>query len=242
MENTEEATSEPQGSADITDITAASDLILDVKDETRDQTFSYRVSTIQLKQASPYFASLLDPHKFGEGARVDKELRQLKKKYDDFASVPADQLPRVSISDVGRISRVNSIKPLMSDFLCALHGLELSTPNPPIPNLANIAIVADRFDALPFIAHYMRRKRFFQAIDAKTKGKSTSLNEERGRQKIFIGLLLDYPPWVSIYSKRLIIGGSVQWKPDVEEDLEAALWWDLPRGIEGNELTVRSGL
>lgn len=58
------------------------------------------------------------------------------------------------------------------------------------------------------------------------------------RQKLLIGILLDHSPWVSIASKRLIIGGSTRWKADTLGEADAALWWDLPRGIE-EELVCR---
>jgi hypothetical protein len=232
----EKPLSEEETSARIENITSTGDIVLDVQDETRNQIYSYRVSTAHLKQTSPYFVSLLDPNKFGEGANVAEKLAVLRKSYDDIADAPTEELPRVAISDIGRISRVNTIKNLVFDFLSALHGLELSTPNPPISNLANLAVVADRFDALPALSHYVHRKRFLRTIDAKTKGKAATLSEERVRQKLLIGLLLDHPAWVSLYSKRMIIGDSIRWKDDVldgEDEVEPALWWDIPRGIEG---------
>jgi hypothetical protein len=225
-------------SDDLTVISPTGDLILEVHDDRRDQSFRFRVSTPLLQQASPYFKSLLDPHKFGEGVKFAETLIELEKEGLSVAKAPVAKLPRVRISDVGRISRVNTIKPLVSDFLCALHGLELSTASPPVTNLANLAIVADRFDALPALTAYILRKRFLKAIDAKSKRAATVISEEKARQKLLIGLLLDHPAWVSEYSKRLILGGSVRWKLDAVEDTEAALWWDIPLGIEGKYSTI----
>jgi hypothetical protein len=231
----EKKASGDETSVDLTIIAPTGDIVLDVCDETREQTHSYRVSTVQLTQASPYFASLLDPNKFGEGAQVAETLALLKKRYGDIEDAPIEELPRVVISDIGRISRVNTMKNLVFDFLSALHGLDLSTPSPPISNLANLTVVADRFDALPLLSHYVHRKRFLRTIDAKARGKTFALSEERVRQKLLIGLLLDHPDWVSVYSKRLIIGGSVRWRDDISDEVEPALWWDIPRGIEGNK-------
>jgi hypothetical protein len=232
----EKDVSEEETSPEVTVITPTGDIVLDVHDEIRDQTYSYRVNTVHLKQASPYFVSLLDPNKFGEGANVAEKLGLLRKSHNDIADATPEELPRVAISDVGRISRVNTIKNLVSDFFSALHGLELSTPNPPISNLANLAVVADRFDALPALSRYVHRKRFLRTIDAKTKEKAATLSEERVRQKLLIGLLLDHPAWVSLYSKRMVIGDSVRWRDEFladEDEVEPALWWDIPRGIEG---------
>lgn len=222
---------------EITVITPNGDLVLDIHDEGRSQVFSYRVSAEYLKQASPYFVRLLDPSKFGEGALVAEKLRDLRKTYSDIADTPSKELPRVTIVDIGRISKVNTVQNLVADFLKIVHGLEISTPVPPLPNLANLAVVADRFDALPHLSAYAHRKKVYSTIDARSKGKLGSLTEERLRQKLLVGLLLDHSPWISTYSKRLIIGGSIQWKPDVEEDDELAFWWDMPHGLEGNKLS-----
>jgi hypothetical protein len=60
---------------------------------------------------------------FAEGARVARELDVLRGKYGgDMGKVPAAQLPRVCVEDVGGISRVASVKGLMGDFLGVLHG------------------------------------------------------------------------------------------------------------------------
>jgi hypothetical protein len=226
---------------EITTITPIGDIVLDIHDEGRSQVFSYRVSAEHLKQASPYFVRLLDPSKFGEGAQVAEKLKDLRKTYPDMGDTPSEELPRVRIADIGRISKVNTIKNLVADFLNIIHGFEISTPIPPIPNLANLAVVADRFDALPHFSAYARRKKVYSTIDTRSKGKLGSLTEERLRQKLLIGLLLDHSPWISTYSKRLIIGGSVQWKPDVEEDDELAFWWDMPHGLEGNMIPLKLG-
>lgn len=224
---------------EITAIAPDGDLVLDIHDEGRNQVFPYRVSSEQVKQASPYFVRLLDPSKFGEGQQVAETLKDLRTKYPDIGEAPARELPRVTIVDIGRISKVNTIQNLVADFLRILHGIEISTPVPPLPNLANLAVVADRFDALPHFGVYAQRKKVYSTIDARTKGKMASLAEERLRQKLLVGLLLDHSPWVAIYSKRLIIGGSVRWKPNVEEDDELAFWWDMPHGLEGKNFSLK---
>ncbi|TID18011.1 hypothetical protein E2P81_ATG10981 [Venturia nashicola] len=222
-----------------TAISPNGDLVLDIHNEARNQVFSYRVSAEQVKQASPYFVRLLDPSKFGEGQKVAETLKELRTTYADIGDAPAKELPRVSIVDIGRISKVNTIQNLVADFLRILHGIEISTPVPPLPNLANLAVVADRFDALTHFSAYAQRKKVFTTIDARGKGKLASLTEERLRQKLLVGLLLDHSSWISTASKRLIIGGSVQWKSDAEEDEELASWWDMPHGLEDEMLSRR---
>lgn len=225
----------------ITAIAPTGDVVIDAFDEKRNETFSYRVNVQHLRQNSAYFDRLLDPKKFGEGASVAKKLDLLRKSHVNSADVSVNDLPRVQIVDIGRISKVNSIKPLFSDFLKVLHGQDIvsvqSAPGTlpmPIANLANLAVVADRFDALPHTSLYIRRKRILDTIDARTKGKVVKANEERSRQKALIGLLLDHASWLSTSTQSLIIAGSVRWKSNATLDIELPLWWDLPRGIEGN--------
>lgn len=221
------------GETEVIIIEPAGDLILDVSQQEGGARFSYRVESETLQQSSRYFENLLSD-RFSEGQNLSAALDALKiAGHSNIADVPADALPRVSIVNVGRLSKVSSIQTLTADFLRALHNQDLPA-QPPIANLANLAVVADRFDALPYFARYIQKKKFLQIVDAKTKSRSSiSLGEERIRQKLLIGLFFDYPSWVTRYSKHLILRDSVQWRPGVEVDDTAALWWDIPNGVEG---------
>ena len=122
-------------------------------------------------------------------------------------------------------------------FLRILHGHSLAIATPPLTNLANLAIVGDRFDALSCLAQHVHKKKYIQAIVAKTKGKSpNTFSEEKARERLLTGVLLDYPPWVTKYSAQLIYRNSVRWGADAEETYPGALWWDLPEGLEGEIL------
>jgi len=108
-------------------------------------------------------------------------------------------------------------------------------PLPPLANIANWAIVADRFDALDAVSAYVRRKKMLRAIDGKTAAKvDIALSEEKVRQRLLVGILLDFPPWTEKYSLRMIVKGWV----DREIDETSALWWDLPARVE-DELAHR---
>ncbi|KAF2265177.1 hypothetical protein CC78DRAFT_462259 [Lojkania enalia] len=214
-------------------------LVLEVCQEDGGDQFTYRVDSEVLRQNSRYFENLLSD-RFNEGQKLSAALDALKLAgHSNVADAPADALPRIAIADIGRISKVSTIHNLVADFLRALHGHNLSAPNPPLANLANLAVVADRFDALPCLSRYIGRKKYLHAIDGKSRGRSTtSFAEERVRQKLLVGLLFDHPIWVTRYSKYLILRDSVQWKPGAQPNDAAALWWDIPNEVE-DELMLR---
>jgi len=222
-------------------IAADGDLILDVAQEEGGQRFSYRVDSKTLQQNSRYFENLLSD-RFNEGQRLTAALEALAlSSYSKIADAPAHVLPHIAIVNVGRVAvaKASSIRNLVADFLRAIHGLDLAVTNPPIANLANLAVVADRFDAVAGLSKHMQRKKYLQLIDAKSRGKpAPTQTEERIRQKLFVGLLFDHPSWVTRYSKHLIMRDSVQWRPGTEEDHTKALWWDIPNGVE-DELIQR---
>jgi len=222
-------------------IAADGDLILDIAQEEGGQRFSYRVDSKTLQQNSRYFENLLSD-RFNEGQRLTAALEALAlSSYSKIADAPAHVLPHIAIVNVGRVAvaKASSIRNLVADFLRAIHGLDLAVTNPPIANLANLAVVADRFDAVAGLSKHMQRKKYLQLIDAKSRGKpAPTQTEERIRQKLFVGLLFDHPSWVTRYSKHLIMRDSVQWRPGTEEDHTKALWWDIPNGVE-DELIQR---
>jgi hypothetical protein len=226
---------EPGGIADIA--VKNGDLVLQIEhaNANLDVTLhSFRVSTTALKAKSKYFERLLEAGRFGEGQQIISQHEALLKKFASLALAPATELPVIRIEDLGRISAVKSIRPLLTDFLLILHDQDTQA-TPPVSNLANLAIVADRFDALDAVRLHVRRKKVLRALDAKTQPKQDAgLSEERVRQRLLVGLMLDYAPWVEKYSVRLITKGWV----GQEAELEDPLWWDLPNRIE-EELILR---
>lgn len=202
------------------------------------ETFLYRVNVQRLVTGSSYFKKLLSGG-FEEAIYVQEKLAGLDK--GNIAKTPSEALPRVKISDLGRISKVSSIRDLVRDFLNTAHSHDIQKA-PPIPNFANLAIVADRFDCLGPLTEVSRRFKYLSAIDARTQKKSDGQPEERHRQKLLLGVLLDHGSWVPAASKRLIVGGSTCWKPDAVEDPDGALWWDLPHGLEEELLCRREYL
>lgn len=236
----EEPSVDADPAADITVISSTGDLLLEAVDEKRKQTCTYRVDIDRIRKASSYFERLLDPKKFGEGTSVATQLQYLTQSYGHVSDIPVKNLPRVRVSDVGKTSNVSSIVPLMRDFLKVLHGQDIIGPLKPgalvmpLLNIANLAVVADRFDALPHTAAYIRRKHILEGIDAKvSKSKPSKATEGRLRQRLLVGILFEHPAWTLSASQALIISGSERWKADVSIDEELPLWWDLPQGLEG---------
>nr|POE86443.1 hypothetical protein CFP56_46627 [Quercus suber] len=196
----------------------------------------FRVSTAVLRASSRYCERLLQRDRFGEGAQVEAAHQNLRERYPSMKDVPSSELPRIVIKDLGRISAIKALDALCADLFHIMHadGRGLQIP-PPMVNLANLAIVADRFDALDAITSYVRRKRVFRAIDGKTTGKmEAALTEERTRQRLMAATMLEHAPWVEKYSTRLIVKG---WTGR-EVDISAPLWFDIPATIE-DELTYR---
>ncbi|KAI7114361.1 hypothetical protein KC352_g34685, partial [Hortaea werneckii] len=209
------------GNADIVQIATGGDVVVCVEHETKSikHTARFRVSTPALKQHSKYFERLLQPGRFGEANRIEEQHRQLKERYQNLAEVPIEELPSVSVQDLGRISSVKSISTLVADFFQILHGQDLDTL-PPVANLANLAVVSDRFDALDVVKSYVGRKKIIRALDGKTTPKvDNALSEEKVRQRLLVAVMLDYPPWVEKYSARLIVKGWVGREADLSEAL-----------------------
>jgi hypothetical protein len=219
---------------ELQDIFPSGDLLVEVVDENREESFIYKVDSTRLKTQSRYFEVLLSD-RFNEGVRVRERHSELLKRYGTTSSIPSEELPKVTVLDIGRISEVKSIKNITADFFKILHDVEIA-PSSPLPNLANLTIVADRFDSLETVSKYLKRRRFLQKLDAKAKGRPVP--EERVRQKLLVGLLLEHTPWVTTYSKMLILQGSSGWSTEAENNTGAALWVDLPLGVEGTPVCV----
>lgn len=140
-----------------------------------------------------------------------------------------EALPRLDIKDVGRISPVKALDALLTDFLSLMHEKDVKFAFQAI-NFANLAIVADRFDALETVKSYVHRKKLLIGIENRTTpGKvDANLSEDKVRQRLLIAILLDFPFWLDRYSHRLVMKGWV----GMERNTSGALWWDLPSQVE----------
>jgi len=226
------------------------DLILEIRhthttkqDTSTTEILAVRVHTHLLIMHSTYFASLLSPMtSFAEGALVTKQLAALKAQYSSPSHVSISELPRVKIDYVGQISQVTSIKPLMLDFLRLIQKIRLETGiqrgvkglKMPIKNVANLAIVADRFGAANIVGQWVAHN-----VPHPGPEKAAELSEEQVRMRLCIGVLLNLDTWVNVYSLSLILVGSSRWSPYGAEPSETdPMWSIIPRGLE-EELQFR---
>lgn len=220
----------------IIEIAAQGDVLLRIEHKTASSraVHFFRASTTILKSKSKYFERLLRSGRFSEAADVEAKHKAIREQYGSIAASPPAELPILNIRDIGRISAVKTLDALLTDFLYILHEKDAQI-FPPIVNFANLAIVADRFDALDVVKSYFKRKKMIRALDGRTTPKwDANLTEEKVRQRILVAVLLDYPPWVEKYSARLITKGWV----GRDSDVSTPLWWDLPSRIE-EELAYR---
>ena len=214
------------------------DIVLAVKDpSSATDTVRLRVSKAKLVQSSPYFRMLLDSTRFEEGQRVANVHESLQSQA--IGDVASTTLPVIEIEDIGRISKIKSIGLLLTDFFRLLHGQDLSSSPPPLVNLANLSIVADRFDALPVLRQYSQSKRIPQLLDAKPSRTKPAMSEEKLRQRCLIALHLSHPPWLLTASQALIQRSSF---PPVSDPFSQPQWADLPSSIEDELLCRRTYL
>jgi hypothetical protein len=195
-----------------------------------------RANTAILKAKSAYFTNLFSS-RFDEGSRLENAHARLREKYERVSAAPPEELPVIRIEDLGRLSEVKSIAALCNDFFNVLHGINLpQDPPPPVANLANLTIVADRFDAVDALKACVQQRKILRAIDRKTTSRAEiALTEEKMRQRLLIAVLLDDSSWLERYSTRMISNG---WVGGDIVDETSALWWDLPMRLE-EELAFR---
>ncbi|KAL8674035.1 MAG: hypothetical protein Q9168_001567 [Polycauliona sp. 1 TL-2023] len=218
------------------------DLLLDVCYNKNLRQY-YRVSVSVLRNQSIYFDNLLST-KFSEGIAVDSKLATLRKNHKALACVPPSALPMVTVSDIGigpadaRTHLCESSLGLLQEIL---HGcLQWSIVKTkgyvrPII-LALLAHYAEAFAAIPSVSkeiHALSEKGYIRGNARPTK----DVREDKSRQKIYAGLILDLPEWVQTHSAALINWGSKRWLEDNEhgDSLDTLEYpWDcLGGGVEG---------
>lgn len=245
-ENDDTKTEGFSSASDTANIDTRGDMVLQVKHEKYTQL--YRVSVAALRKISPYFAVLLDPVKFSEGAAVRTRLTELERSRVDTALVPSVDLPRVSvvISDIGEASKTNISSAaafrMTFVFLCILHNPDTFIQCPSIHFISILALIADRFDAAAPISLYLKKSGWKQKLSRPTfTHKSKSQLELNRRKKLYAGIIFGFQDWVHQYSAELIYEGSEKWLSGSSEIEEEPPWLYLPYGIEGMSLLRTMG-
>ena len=233
-------------------VDASGDLLLGIDDISAGTLLYYRVSSIVLRAASPYFDALLDPGKFSEGAAFSTRIGHLRAQYCEIASIPAVCLPPIYISEISQYPAASRPNVLMH-FFEILHALTSSVPTAKslMNHLALLAVVADRFDATQPVLDYMVNQGWTRSGRAK-KGTNpsghqlgTRSRETALRQSLFAGAVLGVPEWVMESSRNLIDEGSDRWNANIDADSSSANqeqhdapWWYLPYGLEGGAAPI----
>lgn len=219
----------------ITNIVANGDLLFEVECGLEHGKVVYRVGMELLRSACRYFAALLDTSRYLEGGTIQEIHNEIRQKGMEPSQAPGELLPRVRIADVGPVTPASSARKVFSDLLRILHGLDVQISRPSLTYMANLGIAADRFDCLFRVAQHVKKTNMLQMLSGKHPDRASILiPEERTRQRILVGWLLDQPEWLYSSSKRLVLGGSSLWRDmEVSEGCDRGLWWNLPDGLEG---------
>jgi len=215
------------------------DLVLNVEISPGDEHILYLVITTELQASSLYFRNLLDPEKFSEGVRVSAIQRTLRDRYRSWRDVPPNELPRILITDIGHLSGRVRYEELMTSFLRILLGVHSQKIQPTPAWLANLVVVADRFDGLKSLRDFVRTHHGPYTAIA-TKWLNSAYKEEPIRQILLSGMLLNISQWVTSCSARLVNHGSPRWDAVAEgvDEEPRALWWTLPNGFEGAFMSI----
>ncbi|KAI9763661.1 MAG: hypothetical protein M1840_000375 [Geoglossum simile] len=229
--------------ADIINVSKTGDLVLVVSSGIDAAApIPYRVDSELLRQFSRYFSRLLHPDRFREGLAFREAMARLEDRQLDPSSLPAQMLPRVELNEMGLTSPGRGLESIFCDFFRVLHGTMGRKGQLSMSYLAKMAVLADRFDCIPRVAeHFSRSPNLLHKMELKDRGKAIYGGaEERVRQKILVGWYFSDWEWFKVCSRKLVLGGSIQWTEDerVKNSDEQGLWWDLPGGLE-DELRYR---
>ena len=240
------ATPEPLSDADQSTVSICNkgDILIHIGYSHAQADHYYRCSREVLRRISEYFNVLLDPVKFSEGIAVEARIQDLTRQYNDTATIPASELPKVVVSDVGDIPKgYNSSGTVIRLFFEILHDPSTPWPVPRAQSvnlIALLSIIADRFDCLNTTAEYLRRQGLETTLLKARKSATAHNTELDNRQRLLAGSLFGFPEWVRQCSAALIIDGTrkqamngLHSSEDEERERDEALWWRLPGGIEG---------
>ena len=233
----------PEATPSTVVISAEGNILIQIEDPTTRTHHCYRCSRDVLRSASDYFNVLLDPIKFREGIAMEARLQDLTRQYNDPAAIPASELPKVVVADVGDLPKdCVSVGTVARLFFKILHDPSTTWPvsrAQSVNLIALLSIVADRFSCLKPTAEYLRRQGLETTLLKDKKSATPHKIELENRQRLLAGLLFEFPDWVRQCSAALIVEGTKRQTPNIgsseDEEMEGddAPWWRLPGGVEG---------
>ncbi|KAM0516649.1 hypothetical protein ACHAPE_005282 [Trichoderma viride] len=204
-------------------------------------TVAYRVSQAALKKHSQYFANLLSNPKFSEASAIDEAHKKLAKLKIEPGKADAADLPWIRITDDDEATKAAGRELVFEDMLKIIHQKPLKAPRVALPEVATMAILADRFDCLTAVARSLNGIRWPVTNNrpfADDGGRNTE-TEQMLREKILVSWLLSNGMKLHQAARELVVRGSRLWSDYSEEREElTAAWWHLPEGIE-EELKYR---
>ncbi|ESZ99398.1 hypothetical protein SBOR_0160 [Sclerotinia borealis F-4128] len=195
----------------------------------------YRVRLDTLKKHSKYFEHLLGSDKFGEGRAISAKFAELALSSKNPSKLPAEELPRIQITDEDDATRTIGRETVFHDMLKIVHGMDHSSKSITLLHIVILVVMADRYDCRATIARYITG-RFSNFRYPPTLDKTT---EEVVRQKILIFYHTNQALRLATATKELIARGSSRWSNYEEAGSDfVAAWWDLPEDLEA-ELSYR---
>lgn len=192
----------------------------------------YRVHLDTVKTQSKYFEHLLGSDTFGEGRAISARFAELSLSNKDPSKLPAEELPRIQITDEDDATRTIGREIVFHDMLRIIHGKAHSCKhvNVNLLYLVILVVMADRYDCMAKIARYITGS--FSTFKYPPTLHDTP--EEVLRQKILVYYHTNQALRFSNATKDLILRGSSCWSIYEEADSNfVAAWWDLPEDLEG---------
>ncbi|KAL7922936.1 hypothetical protein ACQKWADRAFT_290752 [Trichoderma austrokoningii] len=204
-------------------------------------TVAYRVSQAALKKHSQYFANLFSNPKFSEASTIDEAYKKLAALKIEPGKADAADLPWIRITDDDEATKAAGREHVFEDMLKIIHQKPLKAPRVAFPEVATLAILADRFDCLTVVARSLNGIRWPMTSNrpfVDDAGRNTDA-EQMLREKILVSWLISNGMKLHQAARELVVRGSRLWSDysDEREQLTAA-WWHLPEDIE-EELKYR---
>lgn len=217
---------------------------------------AYRVDQSTLKQQSRYFTNLLGDTRFQEARAITARHGELTRAGLAPSAAPADQLPRVRITDDDEATRSAGRDAIFGDMLRLLHGALDTTPTRTVTMIyvTTLAVMADRFACTAAVGRHLTTRLKFRwpptpAPRLREDGTLSSLSaaaEQLVRQKVLVSWLLEWPIRFAAATREMVWYGSTRWSEQYAEEeyedegpeadagaAQEAVWWYLADGLEG---------